>query len=34
MAGIYKWVSDLDQMTCSYYDLEEQILIVEKIPTV
>ncbi|GKU24169.1 DUF1398 domain-containing protein [Clostridium folliculivorans] len=33
-AGIYRWVSDLDKMTCSYYDLKEQILIVEKIPTV
>lgn len=33
-AGIYKWVSDLEKMTCSYYDLKEQILIEEKIPTV
>jgi len=33
-AGVYKWVSDLEQMTCSYYDLKENVVIVENIPTV
>lgn len=32
-AGIYKWVSDLEKMTCSYYDKKETILISEDIPT-
>ncbi|WP_231700349.1 DUF1398 family protein [Streptococcus halichoeri] len=31
-AGIYKWVSDLQAMTCSYYDQSETALIVEQIP--
>ena len=33
-AGIYKWVSDLVQMTCSYYDINEAVLIQETIPAV
>ncbi len=32
--GIYKWISDLDKMTCSYYDKQEKIIIEEKIPMV
>lgn len=33
-AGIYKWVSDLDAMTCSYFDKMEQVIIIENIPSV
>lgn len=33
-AGIYKWVSDLVKMTCSYYDKQEKVLIQEMIPTI
>lgn len=33
-AGIYKWVSDLEQMTCSYYDKQENVVIIEDIPTI
>ncbi len=33
-AGIYKWVSDLDAMTCSYFDRMEQVVIIENIPSV
>ncbi len=32
--GVYKWVSDLEKMTCSYYDKHEKIIIEEKIPMV
>lgn len=32
LAGVYKWVSDLENMTCSYYDLKENVLIIERIP--
>jgi len=31
-AGIYKWVVDLENMTCSYYDKKENIVISEKVP--
>lgn len=34
MAGIYKWVSDLEAMTCAYYDKTEAIIIIEAIPSV
>jgi uncharacterized protein YbcV (DUF1398 family) len=33
-AGVYKWVSNMDEMTCSYYDLNEQVVVVETIPGV
>ena len=33
-AGVYKWVSDLEKMTCSYYDLQETAIIVEAIPSI
>lgn len=33
-AGVYKWVSNMDEMTCSYYDLNENVVIVEAIPGV
>ena len=33
-AGVYKWISDLDKMTCSYYDLQENAIIVEAIPSI
>jgi uncharacterized protein YbcV (DUF1398 family) len=31
-AGVYKWVSDMEYMTCSYYDLNDNVVIVEEIP--
>ncbi|HEL2550031.1 TPA: DUF1398 family protein [Streptococcus suis] len=33
-AGIYKWVTDLEAMTCSYVDKAEQAVFVETIPSV
>lgn len=33
-AGIYKWVTDLEAMTCSYLDKAEQAVFVETIPSV
>ncbi|HEM4817789.1 TPA: DUF1398 domain-containing protein [Streptococcus suis] len=33
-AGIYKWVTDLEAMTCSYVDKVEQPVFVETIPSV
>ena len=33
-AGIYKWVTDLEAMTCSYLDQAEQAVFVETIPSV
>jgi uncharacterized protein YbcV (DUF1398 family) len=33
-AGVYKWVSDLDEMTCTYFDKTEQVIILESIPSV
>lgn len=32
-AGVYKWISDLEIMTCSYYDRKENTVIVEMIPS-
>lgn len=32
-AGIYKWVTDLETMTCSYVDLQDQVVLVEQIPS-
>lgn len=31
-AGIEKWVTDIENMTCTYYDIEGTALIVEEIP--
>ena len=31
-AGIYKWVIDLEAMTCSYMDKAEQAVFVETVP--
>lgn len=31
-AGVYKWVIDLDKMTCAYFDKVEQVIIIESIP--
>lgn len=31
-AGIYKWVIDLEKMTCTYYDKANQPVIAEVIP--
>lgn len=33
-AGVCKWISDMDAMTCSYYDLAGNAIIVEMIPSV
>ncbi|MGT2743230.1 DUF1398 domain-containing protein [Streptococcus plurextorum] len=33
-AGIYKWVIDLEALTCSYLDKAEQAVFVETIPSV
>jgi uncharacterized protein YbcV (DUF1398 family) len=33
-AGVCKWVSDMRAMTCSYYDLAGNAIIVETIPSV
>lgn len=33
-AGVYKWVSDMGKMTCSYYDLNDYVVIAEAIPNV
>lgn len=33
-AGIYKWVVDLENMTCNYYDKQEKMIISERIPQI
>ena len=33
-AGVSQWVMDLDQMTCSYLDLSDQLVFVETVPTI
>lgn len=33
-AGVCQWVIDLEQMTCSYVDLQDGVVIVEEIPKV
>ncbi len=33
-AGIYKWVINLDAMTCKYYNKNNEIIIAEIIPSV
>lgn len=33
-AGVYKWVSDMEKMTCSYYNLHNDAVVVENIPSV
>ena len=30
--GVEKWTVDMKAMTCSYYDLEENVMLVENIP--
>lgn len=32
-AGIYKWLINLEKMTCGYYDKSESLIILENIPT-
>ncbi|MEQ9593150.1 MAG: DUF1398 family protein [Cyclobacteriaceae bacterium] len=32
--GIEKWVVDLNKMTCIYYDMAENEILVEKVPTI
>lgn len=32
-AGVCKWISDLEKMTCSYFDLQENAIIIETIPS-
>lgn len=33
-SGIEKWIVDMNQMTCTYYDIQGQALLVEIIPTI
>jgi uncharacterized protein YbcV (DUF1398 family) len=33
-AGVEKWIVDINAMTCTYYDLNENEIIMEVIPTV
>ena len=33
-SGIEKWIVVMDKMTCSYYDINGNEMLVEKIPTV
>lgn len=33
-AGIYKWIVDLENMTCNYYDKQENMIISEIIPQI
>lgn len=32
--GIYKWIVDLENMTCNYYDKQENMIISEIIPQI
>ena len=32
--GVYKWVSNMDEMTCSYYDVYDYVVVKEEIPIV
>lgn len=34
ITGIEKWIIDMDKMTCTYYNLAGEALLVEVIPTV
>ena len=31
--GIKKWIVDLTKMTCTYYDMSENEIVIEKVPT-
>lgn len=31
--GVYKWTSDMNRMTCSYFDIRENALVQEVIPS-
>jgi len=33
-SGVEKWIVVMDKMTCSYYDKNGNVILVEKIPTV
>lgn len=33
-AGVEKWITDLNEMTCTYLDAEGNELVVEEVPTV
>ena len=33
-SGVEKWIVVMDKMTCSYYDKNAKVMLVEKIPTV
>jgi len=33
-SGIYKWIVDLESMTCNYYDKQEKMIISEVIPQI
>lgn len=33
-AGVYRWVTDLEEMICSYLDLADQVVFVEAVPAV
>lgn len=33
-SGVEKWIVDMNQMTCTYYDVQGQALLVEIIPTI
>ena len=33
-SGIEKWIVVMDKMTCSYYDKQGSVVLVEKIPTI
>lgn len=33
-AGVCMWISNMDEMTCSYYDLNDNVVVFEAIPGV
>ncbi len=33
-AGVFKWVTRIDAMTCNYYDINDNLLVSEEIPSV
>lgn len=33
-SGVEKWVADMERMTCTYYDLKGDEMLVEEIPTI
>jgi uncharacterized protein YbcV (DUF1398 family) len=34
VSGVWKWVADMDKMTCTYYDKANTEMLVEMIPTI